>query len=580
MLLASPATWISQKASTMRTRIRTTGVLTSLALALAIGTSCAAQAQIRPDAGQTLRELESMQPERPPQAPAPPLFPAQPALAPSGAADNVKVPALQAFRVTGAENVAPEELQALLLPWLGRELTVGELKQAANSITQLYRERGYMLARAYIPEQTIQDNTAEIAILEGRLGGLLLKNSTSISDERLRAVGASVEPGASIKEAALERGLLLLQDLPGVAAVEAALQPGQEVGDSDLVVAVKPAPPISGIVDADNHGNRFTGQYRLGVSVNLNSMLGMGEQFSARIQASNEKLYYGRLSYRMPLGSDGLMAGAALATSHYELGEQFSALDASGRAHVASLFASYPFIRSRNFNFSGGLSLEAKNLHDQIDIIDLSSKKRSQQLRALLTANGFVGQAGYGMSLSLASGRLDIRSPAERQEDSIGARTHGQFTKLAYSLNGNLPLSGPWSLSAFMSGQFASRNLDSSEKFFLGGANGVRAYPQGEGVGDEGHLFTTELRYALPPDRSGQLTLGGFLDYGTVKLNRNPYATGDNRRNLSGLGVSAHWITQDKFQLRASLAHKLGSEPALADRDRDWVFWMQGMFAF
>lgn len=551
-----------------------------LPILLAWAAAGSALAQTRPDAGQTMQDLQRADPAR--QAvPTPlPSLSVTPGISATAAPDGARVPAVKQFRITGAASLPAAELEALLEPWRGRELTVGELKQAADRITTYYREHGYLVARAYLPVQTIRDNVIEIAVLEGKLGGIVLKNSSRLSDDRAQAVVARIQPGESIQGPALERGLLLLQDLPGAGPVAAALQPGQAVGSSDLVVTVGEAPLVSGAVDADNHGNRYTGAYRAGATLNLNSPAGLGDQLSARVQASNEKLYYGRLAYRIPVGSDGWMLGAAWSASRYRLGHQFEPLGAHGRASVASVFATYPWIRSRSFNLVGSLGFDSKSLRDDIDIVSARTRKSSHQVRAGLAGSGQWGEATYSIATGLTMGKLDIRSPEARLVDDATARSHGHFSKLAYSLGGSLPLARSWSLLALMNGQFASRNLDSSEKFSLGGADGVRAYPQGEAIGDEGYLVTAELRHALPSGLPGAMTVGGFVDYGMVKLNRNPFMDGDNERKLSAIGLSFNWALPGDFLVRASLARKLGHEKATSDSDRTWRFWLQGVRSF
>ncbi|MFD2408105.1 ShlB/FhaC/HecB family hemolysin secretion/activation protein [Azorhizophilus paspali] len=63
---------------------------------------------------------------------------------------------------------------------------------------------------------------------------------------------------------------------PGV-EVRSTLRPGASVGTTDLIVETHPAPLLSDSLDADNHGNRFMGQNRLGLTLNLNSPLGLGD---------------------------------------------------------------------------------------------------------------------------------------------------------------------------------------------------------------------------------------------------------------------------------------------------------------
>jgi hemolysin activation/secretion protein len=151
---------------------------------------------------------------------------------------------------------------------------------------------------------------------------------------------------------------------------------------------------------------------------------------------------------------------------------------------------------------------------------------------------------------------------------------------LTYNAVGLYRLTGPWSLFGAISGQFASKNLDSSEKFSLGGAEGVRAYPQGEGVGDVGLLATAELRYLLDPGRWGQVELGGFIDYGAVKINRNAFLPGPENRHLSAFGMSMLWNLPENWQVRASVARKLGSEAAQSDSDSTVRAWLRAMKGF
>ena len=89
------------------------------------------------------------------------------------------------------------------------------------------------------------------------------------------------------------------------------------------------------------------------------------------------------------------------------------------------------------------------------------------------------------------------------------------------------------SLYGGISGQLASGNLDASEKMVLGGMDGVRAYPQGEGFGDEGLLATVEARRMMPglSDRvPGQVHLLAFVDGGRISIDKDPWLAGSNQQ--------------------------------------------------
>ena len=111
----------------------------------------------------------------------------------------------------------------------------------------------------------------------------------------------------------------------------------------------------------------------------------------------------------------------------------------------------------------------------------------------------------------------------------------------------------------------------------------VRAYPEGEAYADEGYVLTLEARLQLPKFSErmpGQLQLIGFIDTGSVTLNKNPWMAGPNRRTLSGAGVGLNWSDTNNFMVRAYYAFKLGDEVALSSPDKSGRFWIQAVKYF
>ena len=172
-------------------------------------------------------------------------------------------------------------------------------------------------------------------------------NNSHLNDGVARRTLGGLDSGDIVASAPLERRLLLLSDLPGM-IVHSTLAPGSAVGTSDLTVAIEPGRSITGSVEADNAGNRYTGAWRLGGSIDLNDPTGIGDRLSARVLGSPSGLAYGRLAYQAPIGA--LTLGVAYSHLRYDLGREFSSLEADGTADIASLYASYPLIRSRDAN--------------------------------------------------------------------------------------------------------------------------------------------------------------------------------------------------------------------------------------
>jgi hemolysin activation/secretion protein len=555
-----------------------------IACAACAGFGGLAQAQIVPDAGTILREQQKPVPEVPTR-PAPAIKQEEPARPAPKAGDTTRF-MLKGFRVTGVTVFSESELVDLVHDYAGKEVGFAEIDQAASRISRYYRERGYMVARAYIPAQLITtEGIVEIAVVEGRYGKVDVDNKSRVSDSVARGYLDSF-PGTLVTQAELERKMLLLNDLPGVGSARAALRPGAEVGETNLTAELAAAPLASGSIEYNNQGNYYTGVNQLVANASLLSPLGFGDMLSAQLTRGFSGLWYGLLDYQAPVGSDGFKLGGAYNGTDYHLGKSFEALDASGNAHTYTLKASYPFKRSPNFNLYGQAAYDRRTFEDRQGAVGLVSDKNTRVAR--LTLNGDARDAVLGggitvFSLIYGSGTLNIETPATLTVDDATAKTNGHFDKWNVSALRLQSISERLSAYVSVSGQKAGKNLDSSEKFFLGGAYGVRAYPTGEAAGDSGYLATAELRYtfslaALP----GVLQPVVFVDAGGVTINENPFLTGlPNTRHLSGAGAGLTWVRASDFQVKLSVATRLGSEHSSSpDTDQKTRGWVQAVKYF
>ncbi|WP_211166120.1 ShlB/FhaC/HecB family hemolysin secretion/activation protein [Azoarcus sp. TTM-91] len=521
-----------------------------------------------PDAGQSMRELEQGPPQLPPRQRLELELPDSPS---GSTADDGSRVQVSRFLIEGNTAISTAELQAELADLPQRSLSLGELREGASRLTRLYRSRGYPLARAYLPAQEIDQGVVRIAVLEGRYGQVRVDKADGIHAWALAPLHA-LRQGDVVRADALEHSLLLLQDTPGL-SVRSTLKPGAEVGTSDLVVQVEPTPLLSGSVDLDNYGNRYTGAYRLGATVNLSNPLGIGDQLTLRALGTDEAQRYYRAAYQLPVSPWGTRLSLAYSSMDYQLARDFDDLDAHGTARIASAQLLQPLVRSRDFWLSAGLEFADKRLRDKIDAFAYRKDKRARVLSAALAASAqdqWLGGGSTSATLEYSVGDLHIKDEAERQLDRSTARTEGSFAKLVANLQRLQRLTDRFSLYARLQSQWADGNLDSSEKLNLGGAYGVRAYPQGEAVADEGWLTSIELRYALTP----AWQLSTFLDHGQARLNKRSWDEDDNYRQLSAAGLGASWSKQG-WDINAVAAWKLGAEEAESDSDRSPRVWLQ-----
>jgi len=482
------------------------------------------------------------------------------------------------LQITGQTRFSEAELIKAANFQPSSQMTLSGLRAMTSRITLFYDQHGYFLARAYLPAQDITDGTVTISVIEGDYGQIGVQNTTNVAGVVLVRILDGLQPGDTVAAAPLERRLLLISDLPGV-RVNATLAPGAALGTADLTVGVTPGPRVDGDVEADNWGNPYTGAWRVGGTVNWNEPFGQGDVLSLRtLESTNGDMDYLRLSYQAQLYD--WTVGAALTGFKYRIGKQFQSLDANGWEGIGSLYASYPLIRSYTNNLYLLFDADQRFFQDNIGADSSSVDKRASVLTAGISGNYYDSFGGGGWTDYAASGvagDLSVETASARAEDDSTARTNGGYAKLSASISRLQNLLGPLSLYASFRGQFAAKNLDISEKMELGGATGVRAYPEGEAYGDDGYIATLEPRLLLPkPARlPGQLQLIAFVDTGYVKVEHTPYSDAKNGLTRTGAGAGLSWSDPNGFVVTLTYADLLGDNKATSYRDNAGEFWFE-----
>ena len=564
-----------------------------IALALLSLSSVLAFAQtpgVVPDAGAIIRETREpfrLPPPSPDLAPRPPE--PRPAL---GAQPKLRVK-VAGFTFSGNTLIPSDDLQPKVQEFVGKELNFEGLNDAATEVRAYYRSRGYFLAQAYLPEQTIRNGVVEITIIEGRWGIIELdkKPATRISTRLLAGIlGAHLQQGGIITETGLERPLLLINDLPD-ATVTTELRPSETVGAANLRVNVDPgAGPITGFVDADNHGNRFTGEYRYGVSVNWNQPAEWGDRLTVRAFTTDEHMSYGRIAYDLPVGYWGTRVGLSYSKFDYALGKDFASLLANGEGEVTTFYGSHSLVRTRNTNLLINFGSETKKLIDRVQSTTPTTvtEQKIDTFKLGLVGDFRDGFLGGGLNAYGATYTWGNTGTSAAAAGADTRNTEGNFNKWNYDLRRQQRLTDDASILFSVSGQVASRNLASAEKFSLGGPNGVRAYPVGEATADSGVVSQTELRYIIPGTKilGGDLTFLAFFDYGYAKINQVPardpatnvITDSENIRSFSGSGIGGSLGKEGDFLLRIQAAWSYNGELPQSDTARRVPrVWMQGI---
>ncbi len=549
----------------------------ALLLLALIGGAPLAHAQTPPDAGVLLQQIErEVKAVRPV-----PVTPVRPEPLRKLTGETVTV---TEFRFAGNTLLSTAALQRVVAPFLNRPLDFARLQDAAVAVGNAYREAGWIV-RSYLPQQEIENGVVTIEVVEAVFGAARFEENAlkRFSNYRIqRYVDTAQITGEPLKAQSVDRTLLLLSDIPGV-AVTGNLREGASAGETDLAFRAEDKALLSGDTGIDNTGSRSTGNKRLTGNMSLNSPMGVGDQISTNLMFTDGSSY-ARLAYSLPMGYDGLRVGSSGSYMAYRLvAPEFVRLHGLGTSTTFGLDAAYPVIRSRLKNLNLALNYDHKAFNNEANFAT-TTRYVSDSLTVALNGNLNDQLGGGGMNnlgLSWVYGSINLNGSPNKATDAITTRTDGQFNKLRYSASRLQTLFETLAAYGALSGQIGDKNLDSGEKFYLGGANGVRAYPSSEGGGTDGQMVNLELRALLP----NEFALTGFYDWGHVMVNRNntyPGAVLLNNYSLQGAGVTLGWLADMGLNLKATWARRIGRNPnpTVTGNDQDGTliknrFWLQ-----
>ena len=470
---------------------------------------------------------------------------------------------IKEFKFKGNTLLSSEELNAALAHLIERPLDFARLQSSPVLVADLYRSKGWVV-QTVLPAQDIDKGTVIIEIAEAVFGQTLISGTpaTLVSQENILSIFAvQQEAGKFLNINAIDRALLLADDLPGV-TVSGALTQGAKPGQTDLVLQMADEPRISASVSADNTGAVSTGSSRFMATMMLNSPNLSGDVVSLNAMKSQGS-GYARVAYTLPIDPDGWRLGVNASRLDYRLiSAAYKDLSAKGNSTTTGIELSYPWVRSRSFNLNTSLSADKKE-YDNFSSGTSTSAYKNIPMSLTLSGNSFdsLGQGGANsFSLAMTSGKLNLNGSPTQESDAITTQSAGGYKKIRYVLSRQQQLDPILSLYGAFSGQWANKNLDSSEKFYLGGSSGVRAYPSSEAGGTSGQMLNIELRLQLPDNWN----ITGFYDYGRISVNKYnefPGAPAVNAFALKGSGIAVGWRNNDGLSVQATYARRIGSNP-------------------
>ena len=501
---------------------------------------------------------------------------------------------VNSFKLDGdIKAVTTQELQNLLLDLINKSLTFSQIQLAADRITNYYNEKGFFLAQAIIPKQEIQNGIVVILVNEGKLDSKepykINKKDLRISEDKVKAYLDESLKENLLKDS-IERGLLNIRDNPGVVA-NINLEPGSEPGSTKIILDIKEGPLMQGGLTFDNYGNRYTGDLRASISADVNDPSTIGDHINILgTKAIEGDLNLKKISYDLPIGFSGLRAGTSYSVVNFKIGKELTTNPLStGKAEDINLNLKYPIYRSVSKTLMTNINYDKKYLYNTTTG-SVTSDKEVDNYTFGITAqqiDSFFGGGFTQLNYNFTHGDLDLSKVASSltsDQSATGYKTNGAFNKQNIQLSRIQQVTEKININLIADAQFASKNLDSSEKMSLGGPSGVRAYPVGEASGDEGYKYSADVKYNFANNTFiGDLSGSVFYDYGKIKQYKDTGITSVNNNNysLSGYGVSLDSVSYNMFSSKLVWAHTNGSNPGASalgldsdgkkDRNRFWI---------
>jgi len=505
-------------------------------------------------------------------------------------------PQLQAEISAELNGTLNSMLSARTTAYVAEGFTIGRLESIAADITDALRDAGFILAWAYLPEQTIQDDTVVINVLPGSLAAIMADGNNRYSTERLMRPFSDLI-GAPVRRTAIENSILHIRNYPGL-STSAVFSPGDDVGTSQLTLRVS-EDPFDLAVTTDNYGTESTGENRLRSDLFWYNPFGRGDLIAITALQTFDPAenLYGGLLYQTPFIRHDLTLSLELSHNAFEVASGLAAgagedgKNLAGDTNAGSIGLSKNLRLTRRSRVDLGFDLSVKNAvlenlpaetEDNLTVASLNFSAEGFDGFGAGGINQFEFRYSRGIPEFLGSMSEDGDGGQSTRTGASGENAGGEFDKFTLRYQRLQRISERNSLLLRAEGQVSDDLLTSLEQFVIGGPNSVRAYPIAEYLGDEGSFASLEWIIDVGKrDSDTSFSISAYGDYAYGQIN-DPLPNEIEDTDLSGWGIgisiSHTGDGGNQFALRLDVASPISDiEPSDGD---DPQFYGQISYTF
>jgi hemolysin activation/secretion protein len=444
--------------------------------------------------------------------------------------------------------VLQNEINQLVEPLEGTELSFEELLELRSRITQLYIDNGYVTSGAFLPNnQVLSDGVIQIQVVEGELETIEISGLNRLREAYVRD-RLELAADTPLNQQDLEEALQLLQLNPLIARVNAELTSGSTPGRNILLVNLDEAPAFQAGIGGDNYRSPSTGSAQLSVGVSHDNVLGFGDRLSAEYGVT-EGLDIFDVGYAIPLNArNGTLSLGYNNSESRIIEEEFEELDIRSETESFSVSFRQPVTQSPESEFALGVAFDLRESQTFIlDDIPFSFSEGAEAGESKVSVIRFFQDWVNRDARRVLAARSQFSFGIDAFNATVNdTGTDGRFFSWLGQFQWVEQLSPRILLLTRIDAQLSPDSLLSLERFSLGGVDTVRGYAQNQLVSDNGILGSIEVRIPVTDDpRVLQIT--PFIDIGTAWNNRTP---DPDPETIAGIGLGLRLQVGDDFTAR------------------------------
>ena len=388
--------------------------------------------------------------------------------------------------VSPSQILTEKEIKDILEDYTQTNVTFTQLKEIVDRINKLYLEKGYVTARAYLPEQTVEKETIRIELLEGKVGDISVEGNrwtrTKYISDRI-----TLRKGELFSIQKLEQNLMTFNRYNDGVELNGTLLPGQSaMGTTDVHLKVKERLPFRLTALVDNAGRSTIGKYRAGLMLQDESLFGLRDKLTIGAYA-NKFSVTPFADYNIPVNKKDGRVGFSFSSSNSKIGHgPYRDFNIKSRSQNYSLYYLQPIYRRPWTELSSVASVAYKRATTSFDGYDLyTDQVTSAQVGLNFRYDTKRGIWYINQNVSYAFPIFDKRSNYLKLDGGI-LRLHDFGHGFVGTLRGNYQVI-PKKLVPYM------------DQFIAGGVATVRGYSEGLLIGRSGYLLSAEMMFPMGP---------------------------------------------------------------------------------